>query len=190
MKKMILMITIPFMLLMYSTDAPANYLIELKSGKIVVTSYYWKEDGQIIFYQLGGVVGYPADLVERIIPADRPQPVETPWEEPKMDAERPQETRAAEQGDMEEWADLDMDPEEFQAKVEQYQAALRTLLLDRRQYYMDLEVAKRNNDESAIKELQEIITDLQYKRMALRREVLDFYGNEFPDWWDEYFEVY
>jgi len=190
MKKLIVVITISVMLLMYSTDAPANYLIELKSGKSIVTSYYWEEDGQIIFYQLGGVVGYPADLVEMITAADRSQPVETPWEEPEMDPERLQETRAAKQGHMEKWADLDMDPEEFQARVEQYQAALRTLLLDRSQYYMDLEVAKRNNEESAIKELQEIITDLQHKRMALRREVLDFYSNEFPDWWDEYFEVY
>ena len=84
MKNLILMIMIGAML-MFSSEAMANYLIELKSGKRIVTRYYWEEDGQIMFYQLGGVVGFPADQVERITPADRPESWQAQGLEPETD---------------------------------------------------------------------------------------------------------
>jgi hypothetical protein len=190
MRKMTLFILVCFAALLLCMEAHANYRIELKSGRSIITSYYWEENGRIMFYQLGGVVGYPADQVERITDTDRPEPVETPREEPDVDEEPLHEADVAEQGDVEVPAELDMDPEEFQAKVEQYQRSLITLWAERRQYHLDLEVAERNNDESAIEELKKKITDLQYKRMSLRREVIDFYGNKYPDWWDEHMELY
>lgn len=186
------------MLIMLTGFATASYRIELKSGKNIVTSYYWEEDGQIMFYQYDGVVGYPADKVERIYDTDEPEPVETPRQEPEMDEESPQEIGGAEQEDgqelfedaldkdalkeVQESQQTDRNSEEFKKKVAQYQKELKTIhreiviLVDR--HYS----AMRDDLQVVMDETRERIYELQERQEKLRIKVQNLYG-ELPEWW-------
>ncbi len=159
---------------MFSSEAVANYLIELKSGRSIVTSYYWEENGQIMFYQLGGVVGYPADQVERITPADRPES----WQESEYDLETHPEQQVEEVYDLEEQEIPDLDAEETQ----QLQNELKTLYQERiimvERYYS----AMRDDLHSIMTESRERIHELHEKQENLREQVQDIYG-DLPQWW-------
>ena len=185
MRKMTLFIVTCVAALLLCAQAHANYRIELKSGRSIITSYYWEENGRIMFYQLGGVVGYPADQVERITDTDRPEPQDTPRMEPEVDEESSQDTGAAGQGEVEVPAELDMDSEEFQAKVEQYQEELRENLQERNVYFQEYEFARLREDETSMNDVEKKLKDLQEQRNNLRRNVLDIYQNIQPRWWDD-----
>ncbi len=49
-------------------------LIEFKNGATIVSSQYWREDGQIKFYHHGGLVGVSADLVKEVRDTELPVP--------------------------------------------------------------------------------------------------------------------
>jgi hypothetical protein len=185
MKKMTLLILVCLAALLLCAQAHANYRIELKSGRSIITSYYWEENGRIMFYQLGGVVGYPADQVERITDTDRPEPQETPRVEPDVDEESSLESGPAEQGEVEVPAELDMDTEEFQAKVEQYQEELREV---RRELSLNVDIYKSNmieNNWLISDDVKDKIEALQVKQDSIRHHILQLYGEELPDWWDD-----
>ncbi len=181
MRKMTLFILVCLASLLLCAQAHANYRIELKSGRSVITSYYWEENGRIMFYQLGGVVGYPAHQVERITDTDRPEPQETPREEPEMDQESSQDTDPAEQGEMEVPAELDMDAEEFQAKVEQYQEELRENLSVQLVHLDNFHVARNLSDNEGMQKERIILEELHDKQNQLRQKVIDLYIGSIPD---------
>ena len=50
----------------------ASYLIDLRNGRHVATSQYWKEGSSIMFYTAGGVGGVPESAVLRIQTVEDP----------------------------------------------------------------------------------------------------------------------
>lgn len=178
-----------FSMLILSAQSFAGFRIELHSGKYVVTRHYWEENGWIMFYQLGGQAGYPKSHVREITDTDMPEPVETPGQEPETDKELSQSGDGVNQGDGEIPADLDMDPEEFQAKVEQYQKELRAIheeivTLVNRHYS-----AMRDDLQTVMDETRERIYGLQAKQQELRTKIQNLYG-ELPEWWFDITEAY
>ena len=175
MKNLILMIMVGAML-MFSSEAVANYLIELKSGRSIVTSYYWEENGQIMFYQLGGVVGYPADQVERVTDTDQAELQETPGAE--YGSETHPEQQAEDFIDQQGLIITDTDAEE----AEQLQNELKKLHQERvimvERYYS----AMRDDLHSTMNESRERIQELHEKQENLREQVQDIYG-DLPQWW-------
>jgi hypothetical protein len=69
----------------------ASYLIQLRNGRQVATSQYWKEGQTIKFYAAGGVGGVPENTVLRI------QTVEDPPESDLVGAAEQKATPPAEQ---------------------------------------------------------------------------------------------
>jgi hypothetical protein len=58
--------------LVWPSLSAAAYLIQLRNGRQVVTSQYWKQDHRIMFYVKGGVGGVPESAVLRIQTVEDP----------------------------------------------------------------------------------------------------------------------
>ncbi|RQD63092.1 MAG: hypothetical protein D5R98_05210 [Desulfonatronovibrio sp. MSAO_Bac4] len=174
--KNIVFLTTAIILFLLSAQSFAGYRIELHSGKYIVTNHFWEENGWIMFYQYGGQAGYPKSHVREITDTDMPEPVETPRQE--------QERDGADPGDGEMPADLDMEPEEFQAKVEQYQEELREVSINLLSNVELYKTMMNENNWPNTDDVKDKIESLQAKQDNLRRDILTLY-EELPDWWHE-----
>ena len=182
MKKYLWLTFIPVILFMTGLSQ-ASYRIELESGKSVITRYYWEEDGWVMFYQYDGVVGYPAHLVRDIRESDRPPSYETVKERIKEADEEELDPTLTDVDLIEEAdeAETDMDPEEFESKVEQYQEELKTIR-QKIAKQVDIYNSAKNN-ETVLYETREKIESLQIAQSNLRQEVLSLYNDYLPHWW-------
>src|SRR5262245_32691348 len=48
----------------------SSYLLHLKNGNELRTSYYWEEDDQIMFFIYGGIAGIQRGFVTKVTPSD------------------------------------------------------------------------------------------------------------------------
>ena len=181
MKKYLWLTFIPVILFMAGLSQ-ASYRIELESGKSVITRHYWEEDGWIMFYQYDGVVGYPAHLVRDIRESDRLPPDEAMEKAVGGEQREDLETTDVDLIEEADEAKTDMDPEEFERKVEQYQEELRQTLRTRDNYMQEYELAQLRGDTTIINDTREKITSLQRRINKVRRKVLDIYDNQEPQW--------
>lgn len=58
--------------LAYPTTCVASYLIHLRNGRTVATTYYWRQGHTIMFYTPGGVVGLAESTVREIQMVEEP----------------------------------------------------------------------------------------------------------------------
>src|SRR5262245_41310300 len=68
----VLSIVICLVALVWPSLSTASYLIQLRNGRHVATSQYWKEGHTIMFYTAGGVGGVPESAVLRIQTVEDP----------------------------------------------------------------------------------------------------------------------
>jgi len=182
MKKYLWLTFIPVILFMTGLSQ-ASYRIELESGKSVITRHYWEEDGWIMFYQYDGVVGYPARLVRDIRESDRPPPNEIVEEAVGGEQREDLDTTDVELIEEADEAETDMDPDEFEKKVKQYQEKLKSIQQEIvRQadiYYTAMNEGQQLDMEEAQKNHAQATRD----REKLREIVLVLYNEQIPDWW-------
>ena len=182
MKKYLWLTFIPVILFMTGLSQ-ASYRIELESGKSVITRHYWEEDGWVMFYQYDGVVGYPARLVREIRESDRPPPDETVEEAVRGEQRKDLETTDVELIEEADKSETDMDSEEFERKVEQYQEELKSvqqeIVRQADMYYTAMNEGQQLDMEEAQKNHAQATRD----REKLREIVLDLYNGQIPDWW-------
>ncbi|EFI36224.1 hypothetical protein Dthio_PD3681 [Desulfonatronospira thiodismutans ASO3-1] len=184
MKKYLWLTFIPVILFMAGLSQ-ASYRIELESGKSVITRHYWEEDDWVMFYQYDGVVGYPAHLVRDIRESDRLPPDEAMEKAVGGEQREDLETTDVDLIEEADEAKTDMDPEEFERKVEQYQEELRDiyrrLVVKSQEYYS----AMRENRPNLKKEARNSHQKLMDQKKQLKQKVIEAYKGEKPDWWDK-----
>lgn len=66
MKKSILSVMITFLFLTHAYDGDASYLIQLKNGGEFITTKYWIEGNQVVFFYGSGAAGIERTAVERV----------------------------------------------------------------------------------------------------------------------------
>jgi hypothetical protein len=71
MKKIAVVLLLMSLYLVCPAPGQAAYLIQLKNGTEFVTSYYWLEGNQVMFYTYGGVLGVNKDFISKIEKSDK-----------------------------------------------------------------------------------------------------------------------
>jgi len=174
----------------------ASYLIQLRNGRQVATSQYWKEGQTIKFYTAGGVGGVPENAVLRIQTVEDPPeselagaaeqkatpPVErhvAPQAEQKAtpQAEQKATPQAEVQRDREKTFKLDL--ETYRQKKEEIQAQLNTALERFREAS-----GPENREEKA--KIQQEITAWSKQLFHIRDEIKQKYQGRLPEEWENF----
>lgn len=170
-----MMVVLPALLM--AIDCPAAYRIELKNGTSIVTGYYWEENGQIKYHQYGGVVGINRDMITNITETDMSVPREIIRTDPPISEKLPPVQA-------ESVVDTKVEPEELQpAKVAQYQEHLRRNHREIVTYVKTYYSAMSQNNQTTMDDASEQIKELQTEQELLKKEIMDYYKGDLPDWW-------
>ena len=151
----------------------ASYLIQLRNGRHVATSQYWKEGHTIMFYTAGGVGGVPESAVFRI------QTVEDPAESGLTDTVEQKTTPQAERQvapQTEQKATPGINIEEYKKKKEVTKAQIEDVLEKFRE-------ASGNKDEQEI--LRQKISGLSKQIYAINDDVKKQNNGRLPEGWTQ-----
>ena len=158
----------------------ASYLIQLRNGRQVTTSQYWKEGQNIMFYTAGGVGGVPESAVLRI------QTVEDPSESDLTGATEQKATPQAEQKVASQTA-VQRDGEKT------FKLDLETYLQKKEEITSQLDMAVERyreasgpqNTEQKVK-IQQEITAWSKQLFDLRDAVKQKYQGRLPEEWEHF----
>lgn len=150
----------------------ASYRIELRNGRHVVTSQYWKQGSTIMFYTDGGVAGVAESAVLRIQTVDDPT-------EPDLSraAERKAVHNTNVQQERERTRALDL--EAYRQKKEEMKAQI-DMAIER---YREAS-STHNNEEKA--KIQREITAWSKKIFDLTDEVKQMNHGRLPEGWENF----
>lgn len=150
----------------------ASYRIELRNGRHVVTSQYWKQGSTIMFYTDGGVAGVAESTVLRIQAVDDPT-------EPDLSraAERKAAYSAAIQREKEQTRKMDV--EAYRQKKEAMKAQIDTAL----ERYREASSTHNNEEKTRI---QREITAWSKQLFDLTDEVKQMNHGRLPEGWENF----
>ena len=173
------------LLLLLPTLCDASYLIRLKNGGEVATSFYWVEGRFLFFRYAGGTAGVERRMVDRVQSIDDSQkkddgtvlwnpglPPEPPPPKKVQQAEKPKEAPSAVK---EEPVDI----ESYKKKKDQLNAELERLLEQQRQMAV-------STDDNAKRKIQEGVVAVSKEIYALTDEVTKKNKGKLPEgWWGD-----
>lgn len=191
--------------LFYVTVCPASYIIYLRSGKKLITTKYWEEEGRIMFVYVNGVAGVPKESVQRIEESDLPPegssrqtdlegkdyeeieqsksglgPPQSGLKDPQSGLNQHQsvpDQKTSEKGDNGEGGGDQMDTD---MSVKRRRKALDKRLTEARIIYKK---ALKDENEDLIKKQRSEIKTILIEIGNLRKELAERYNGIIPDWW-------
>lgn len=152
----------------------AAYHIVLENGAEFYTHHYWEENGQIMFYARGGIIGVERSAVKRIENSDmpsreqKPEPVSLPAGE-----ETPGKPSVAGE------------------KSDAVQADIPLMMAKKKQ--LDKEIAeaeeafgrvRNSGNEKELEKARNRLSSLLYRESQLFKEAKEAAGGKVPDWWN------
>lgn len=158
-------------------DCSAAYLIKLKNGNSIVTTYYWEENGQIKYNHMGGTVGVNKNLVLSITDTDAPVPQKIISEPPPVPP-APEMTGSSVDQPLE-------DQEEFEKAMAKSYDDMQRNHNEAIFYTEQYRRAREQNDKESMAEAWKKLEELQEEQTRLRQELRDRLDGDLPEWWDE-----
>jgi len=178
MKKIILVIIYSFAVCMtFPAIADAAWRVVLKSGGEFITSHYWSDDGEILLYAHGSVVGVSRDAIltiEKVASEEIRKP--EAGNDEQVATATPDGEEAIEEDDKPE-STVDIAP--YKERKSQLEAELKAVLQRVRE-------ADRNKDKKAAEKAKEEAKEISARMYELTDELMKENDGKMPDeWWDE-----
>jgi len=158
----------------------AAYLIQLRNGRQVMTSYYWQQEHTIMFYTAGGVAGVAESAVLRIQAVEDPPEADLPQAAEQQAADTAQQQAAdTAEAPRERPQTPPFDLEAARHKKEELKAQLDTTLERYR-------AASSAHDRDAKTKLQAELTAWSKQIFDLTEEVKQRHQGRLPEGWEPF----
>ncbi len=152
-----------------SSPSLAGYIIKLKNGRDLPTSYFWEQKGEIKFYWANGVAGIQKEEVLSVLQEEEAaEVVILPQMKPAL------EVRALEPGAEKEKVDMEYYKKQRAFYVEKYERA----------YERYLEASSRQ-DKDAKEKAWEEFNRYGGRVISLQEELKIKNGGVLPEWWNQ-----
>jgi hypothetical protein len=184
MKKSILSVMITFLFLTHAYDGDASYLIQLKNGGEFITTKYWIEGNQVVFFYGSGAAGIERTAVERVeLSEKKPIYRMDTTSENKQEKELPtpslitEKTRKTEKPPVTDATEEKVNITDYKNKKDRLTLELEELLNKRRD-------ALERKDKEAYERLTERITNTSSEIYKITGEATAKNKGKLPEgWW-------